>query len=241
MRRITKELAELESDKESNIAVAPVKDDDLTRLRGVFPGPPETPYEGGTYVVDITIPSEYPFRPPQMRFETRLWHPNVSSVTGAICLDTLSSNWSPVLNLKSALLSLQSLLSSPEPKDPQDAQVAQQMIKQPEEFKFKAREWAIKYAGAPRRDIGESSGGASPATIRAKRLQQAKERQEAQNLAEYKGYNKDLIDRFCQMGFEVRQVVTAFEANNIDRAGGQDYDLEPAYIGDVTAHLFGEP
>jgi ubiquitin-conjugating enzyme (huntingtin interacting protein 2) len=147
-----------------------------------------------------------------------------------------------VLNLKSALLSLQSLLASPEPKDPQDAQVAQQMIKHPEDFKHTAREWAIKHAGAPRRDVGQSSGGASSATIRAKRQQQAKERQqEAQNLAEYKGYNRELINRFCQMGFDVRQVVAAFEANHIDRLDGQDYNLEPAYIGDITAHLFGEP
>ena len=43
---------------------------------------------------------------------------------GAICLDTLSSQWSPVLTIKSALISLQSLLSTPEPKDPQDAEVA---------------------------------------------------------------------------------------------------------------------
>lgn len=55
-------------------------------------------------------------------------HPNVSSQNGAICLDILKDQWSPALTLKTALLSLQALLSTPEPDDPQDAVVAQQVI-----------------------------------------------------------------------------------------------------------------
>jgi len=46
-------------------------------------------------------------------------HPNVSSQNGAICLDILKDQWSPALTLKTALLSIQALLSSPEPDDPQ--------------------------------------------------------------------------------------------------------------------------
>ena len=80
-RRIAKEIADIKSDIHSNVTVEPVRDDDLTHLRGIFNGPPDTPYEGGTYSVDIRIPSEYPFRPPMMKFETKLWHPNVSSQT----------------------------------------------------------------------------------------------------------------------------------------------------------------
>ena len=48
-------------------------------------------------------------------------HPNVSSASGAICLDVLKEAWSPALTLKTALLSVQALLASPEPDDPQDA------------------------------------------------------------------------------------------------------------------------
>lgn len=48
-----------------------------------------------------------------------VWHPNVSSQTGAICLDILKDQWSPALTIKTALLSVQSLLCSPEPSDPQ--------------------------------------------------------------------------------------------------------------------------
>ena len=93
-------------------------------------------------MVDIVITPDYPFSPPKMKFVTKgtgtpeylsdchilvlmyvVWHPNVSSVTGAICLDILKDQWSPALTLKTALLSLQALLCAPEPNDPQDAEV----------------------------------------------------------------------------------------------------------------------
>ena len=54
-----------------------------------------------------------------MRFTTNLWHPNISSVTGAICLDILASRWAAAMTLRTVLLSIQALLESPEPDDPQ--------------------------------------------------------------------------------------------------------------------------
>jgi len=68
--------------------------------------------------VDIIIPPDYPFKPPKMKFDTKIWHPNVSSQTGAICLDILKNEWTPALTIRTALISLQALLCSPEPDDP---------------------------------------------------------------------------------------------------------------------------
>ncbi|KAK2734896.1 hypothetical protein FQN55_002465 [Onygenales sp. PD_40] len=240
-RRVAKELADIHADEHSQILADPVGGgDDMTHLRGSFKGPPGTPYEGGVYNIDIKLPVEYPFRPPVMRFETRVWHPNISSQTGAICLDTLSTAWSPVLTIKSALLSLQSLLSTPEPRDPQDAEVASMLIRNPKEFERVAKEWAVKFAGAPKTQIGESSGGATDESIRQQK-QRSREEEEQEELAAYEGYNKDLVDRFCHMGFDVQRVVSAFKYVGIDRMGGEDYELEEAYMGDVTARLLGEP
>ena len=85
MRRIAKEVADIHSDTLSHIVVnAAGNGDDLTHLKGSFKGPPGTPYEGGNYSVDVKIPSDYPFRPPIMKFDTKLWHPNVSSQT--VCI-----------------------------------------------------------------------------------------------------------------------------------------------------------
>lgn len=63
-----------------------------------------------------------------MKFDTKIWHPNISSVTGAICLDILKNEWTPALTIRTALISLQALMCSPEPTDPQDAMVAQQYL-----------------------------------------------------------------------------------------------------------------
>jgi len=229
-RRIAKELADIHADKDnSGVMAHPVDPSDLTHLKGTFPGPPDSPYDGGTFQVDIKIPDTYPFKSPQMKFDTKIWHPNVSSVTGAICLDTLGSGWSPVGTIKMALISLRMLLESPNPKDPQDAEVAKMLMEQPAQFAKKAHEWAVKYAGAPMREL--------PAQLyeEAKKAETKKD-----DPSRYQGYNKDLIDRFVNMGFDVDAVVDAFTFVGIDRNGGEDYELEEAYMGDITARLLGE-
>lgn len=81
LRRVQKELGDIAKDTESQIFAEPGSAHDLTHLRATFPGPRDTPYEGGTFIVDVAIPNEYPFKPPVMKFITKLWHPNVSSQT----------------------------------------------------------------------------------------------------------------------------------------------------------------
>ena len=77
-----KELADMRADKQPQVmATFAGPEDDTRLLTGRFKGPEGTPYEGGEYVVDIEIPSDYPFKPPKMRFATKIWHPNVSSQT----------------------------------------------------------------------------------------------------------------------------------------------------------------
>ncbi|KAM3417204.1 hypothetical protein BST61_g5464 [Cercospora zeina] len=249
-RRVQKEISDITNDNHSGIRLTFPQDGDLTHFKGHFVGPPDTPYEGGKFEVDIRLGNEYPFKPPHMRFITKIWHPNVSSQTGAICLDTLGSAWSPVLTLKSALISLQSLLSSPEPKDPQDAEVASMLLTRPDEFAHVAREWAIRYAQAPPPKPGTGKSGASSSRdddeAEAKRRKasedkEEKRKKEVARVASYRGYNERLVNQFVEMGFEVGQVVAAFEYVGIDKADGEFYQLEEEYMGDITARLFGDP
>ena len=72
----------------------------------------------------------------------------MSSQTGAICLDILKDQWSPALTIKTAMLSLQALLCSPEPSDPQDAEVANMYLTNYEMFSSTARFWTDCYATA---------------------------------------------------------------------------------------------
>lgn len=145
--RVQKELKECNRDTEiSGVSISLHDGADLTHLCGTIAGPVGTPYEGGTFVIDIQLLSDYPFEPPKMQFVTRVWHPNISSQNGAICLDILKDQWSPALTLKTALLSLQALLSAPAPDDPQDAVVAQQYIRDYRKFAGTARHWTETFA-----------------------------------------------------------------------------------------------
>jgi len=84
--RLIKELKEVTKDDTSGVKASPVVDGQLRHLKASVQGPEGTVYEGGVFQVDIQIPNAYPFEPPKMKFITKIWHPNISSQTGAICL-----------------------------------------------------------------------------------------------------------------------------------------------------------
>jgi len=144
--RIQKEYKEVREAKDGSGLTAELVDNSFTHWKGTLKGPEGTPYAGGVFVVDILIPKNYPFEPPKMRFDTKVWHPNISSANGAICLDILKNEWSPALTLRTAMLSLQALLSCPNPDDPQDAQVAGQYKKNKQDFERTAAYWTATYA-----------------------------------------------------------------------------------------------
>jgi len=150
--RLTKELKEVSKVGDVSGVRAVASGDSNRFLLGTINGPSGTPYEGGTFEIDIVIPQQYPFEPPQMKFITKIWHPNISSQTGAICLDILKDQWSPALTIKTALLSLQALLCSPEPDDPQDAQVAKMYLSNIKEFNKTAKFWTESYATETNKD-----------------------------------------------------------------------------------------
>lgn len=97
-------------------------------------------------------------KPPQMKFLSHVWHPNISSQTGAICVDILKDEWSPAITLTKTLQSLQALLCAPEPTDPQDAVVAKQYMEDNDSWATKAKEWTKMYAGPLDEKVGTLEG-----------------------------------------------------------------------------------
>lgn len=120
----------------------------------VIQGPSDTPYEKGSFLLDIEIPDKYlkilwchlifsihwnnfgvcryPMDPPQIKFITKVYHPNIDSSNGLICLDLLKKpphgKWTPVINLCSLLTAIQQLLADPNPHDPLDAAVVSWLL-----------------------------------------------------------------------------------------------------------------
>lgn len=91
-RRIAKELMDIQADRDnSGVFAYPIDESNLLHLKGSFPAPPDTPYAGGQFEVDIKIPDNYPFKSPIIKFDTKIWHPNVSSQT--VRLPSPPSSW----------------------------------------------------------------------------------------------------------------------------------------------------
>ena len=144
--RIMKEYEDLQKHKEENTVTVWMVDSNIRHWKGKIKGPIDTCYQGGTFIIDIVIPDDYPFKPPKMKFDTKIWHPNISSVTGAICLDILKNEWTPALTIRTALISLQALMCAPVPDDPQDAVVASQYLSDIKLFNATAKQWVEEYA-----------------------------------------------------------------------------------------------
>ena len=144
LRRIQKELKEMKKESSSNCSAGPMGDD-LFHWTATIIGPEDSPYSGGVFFLDINFPADYPFRPPKVKFVTKVYHPNIAS-TGSICVDILKDNWSPSLTISKVLLSISSLLTEPNPEDPLVPEIAKLFKNDKKQYEINARAWTMKLA-----------------------------------------------------------------------------------------------
>ena len=143
--RINKELQKILLDPPGNCSANVIDENDIYQWVGTIMGPKDTPYENGVFFLKITFPSTYPYDPPKIMFNTKIYHPNINS-SGGICLDILKDNWSPALTISKVLLSICSLLDDPNPDDPLVADIADKYINNRPLYDCIARDWTNQFA-----------------------------------------------------------------------------------------------
>ena len=114
-------------------------------IRLLMKGAPDSPFEGGLFVLQLFMRKEYPMKPPRVLFRSKIYHPNVDKY-GRISLDVTSYKWAPGLTIHHVALSLYIYIQDPNPDYPLDHNVAhvwKSDIKKAHEI---AKEWTKKYA-----------------------------------------------------------------------------------------------
>uniref|UniRef100_A0A3Q2D0N9 Ubiquitin-conjugating enzyme E2 C n=1 Tax=Cyprinodon variegatus TaxID=28743 RepID=A0A3Q2D0N9_CYPVA len=98
--------------------------DNLFKWVGTIDGAQGTVYEGLRYRLSLDFPAGYPYQAPRVKFVTPCFHPNVDE-QGFICLDILKEKWSALYDVRSILLSIQSLLGEPNNDSPLNTAAAE--------------------------------------------------------------------------------------------------------------------
>nr|CAG4644321.1 EOG090X0DZY [Lepidurus arcticus] len=122
-KRLQQELMTLMMAGDPSVSAFP-EGDNLFNWVGTIQGPSSTVYENLKYKLALQFPNGYPYRPPTVRFITPCFHPNVDS-HGNICLDILKDKWSALYDVRTILISIQSLLGEPNNDSPLNVQAAE--------------------------------------------------------------------------------------------------------------------
>ncbi|KAI9716701.1 MAG: hypothetical protein M1812_005239 [Candelaria pacifica] len=155
---IQRSLRSMRKEVDPYVSCVPVADD-LFDLLGSIEGPLDTPYAGGVFYIRISIPKDYPFKPPTCRFLTKVLHPNIDP-QGRICLSLFGEptlfygDWSPAMaRLDLVLISICALLSTPNITDALVPEIADQYLHDRSTYDANARLYTTRYATGVRPSI----------------------------------------------------------------------------------------
>ncbi|KAJ1916679.1 Ubiquitin-conjugating enzyme E2 2 [Mycoemilia scoparia] len=137
-RRLMRDFKRLQKDPPVGISGAPCADN-IMKWNAVIFGPADTPFEDGTFKLVLEFEETYPTKPPNVKFVSKIYHPNVY-ISGDICLDILQNRWSPTYDVAAILTSIQSLLHDPNPSSPANAEAAALYKDNIKEYQRRVRE-----------------------------------------------------------------------------------------------------
>ncbi|KAJ4753168.1 Ubiquitin-conjugating enzyme E2 [Rhynchospora pubera] len=144
--RIIKELLDLQKDPPASCSAGPVGED-LFHWQAIIMGPPDSPYSGGNFIIKIYFPPDYPFKPPKVNFQTKVYHPNINSNGGICsCVDILKDQWSPTYTISKVLLKICTILAHPNLDCTLEPEIARIYKEQRSHYEDTARAWTQMYA-----------------------------------------------------------------------------------------------
>lgn len=144
--RLKNEFNALSKDPICNSTVILENEDNLFNWIVVMQGPDGTPYEGGIFKIQIKFPDNYPFKHPDVKFATTVYHPNIKLDTGEICQDVFASGWAPTQKVQDILEKLVSMLREPSTSSPLESDICNEYVNDRVKFNKNAREYTLKYA-----------------------------------------------------------------------------------------------
>mmetsp|Transcript_5518 Transcript_5518/g.4821 ORF Transcript_5518/g.4821 Transcript_5518/m.4821 type:complete len:168 (-) Transcript_5518:207-710(-) len=143
-KRLRRELERITKNQVEGCA-AKLRGQNIFEWEAYIEGPKDSPFEGGIFHLYLNFPQNYPIKPPNVIFKTKIYHCNIAD-NGSICLDILKGNWSPVLTIQKVLLSIISLLCDPNADDPLVGHVARVYKSDRNQFNKTAKEWTKQHA-----------------------------------------------------------------------------------------------
>ena len=90
----------------------------------IIDGPEGTPFIGGKFTVNLNFTDNYPFKPPKIKFMTKIYHPGVKTDTGEIRTAAIDTNWVPTLNAKFVIEAILTVLKNPTAENAQEVAIA---------------------------------------------------------------------------------------------------------------------
>lgn len=147
------------------IKVGPSSPDNIFVWEAIVTGPPNTVWGKGQYKLILTFTDDYPFYRPSARFETPIFHPNVSRF-GNVCINILH-DWRPSITIAQILNNIIYLLSHPNARDPYNGEAGQLYLTDPKAYDRKVEEYAANSANPSSSSSGavSSSSGAASSSI----------------------------------------------------------------------------
>ena len=85
---LKKQLADLSKASDLGFSVGLVDENDYYKWTVFIPGPEDSLYEGGFFKAILTFPEDFPQSPPEMKFVTEMFHPNIYK-DGRVCISIL--------------------------------------------------------------------------------------------------------------------------------------------------------